>query len=177
MVIEFIRILHRLWRISEENSRNYRLMIKFDVSKGIIKAEDNNPSPHLEFIFSISNFSIFDFKIKKITMHAFYNNMFGSELDLGAPTTTIEKMEVNHQTPNVNGAKIQLHPDFINSLKMLKKQAHNESIKISIDGEIDFTGDKEFNWDGSERSDFLPSEKTIFVLEIPVRDIRITQLI
>ncbi|MDP3103521.1 MAG: hypothetical protein Q8M95_02820 [Candidatus Methanoperedens sp.] len=153
--------LTRLKEISKENANYYISMIEFNTIEGVIKAEDQTPSPSLEFTFLIFNLSIFDFKTKKITMRATYEGY-----DLGTPIPTIEEMEVTHQQRSNNSAKLQLHTHFITSLKSLKKEGKKNSIIICLtDVKIDFIGDIQFqkSWGN-----------TYFELEIPMDRIYVT---
>lgn len=160
--------LTRLKEISKENLNKYSSMIEFNSMEGVIKAEDNNPSPSLEFTFLILNFSIFDFKTKKITMRAIYEDISGRECELGTPIPAIEEMEVTHQQHSNNSAKLQpLHTNFITLLKSLKKEGKKNSIRIRLkDVKIDFIGDKQFpkSW----------GYDTYFELEIPIKNIHVT---
>ncbi|MCZ7355805.1 MAG: hypothetical protein O8C66_12025 [Candidatus Methanoperedens sp.] len=160
--------LTRLKEIRNENLNKYSSMIEFNSMLGVIKAEDNNPSPSLEFTFVILNFSIFDFKTKKITMRAIYEDISGHEYELGTPIPAIEEMEVTHQQHSKNSAKLQpLHTNFITILKSLKKESKKNSIRIRLnDVKIDFIGDKQLSksW----------GYNTYFELEIPIKDIHVT---
>ncbi|MBU4374138.1 MAG: hypothetical protein KJ714_06800 [Euryarchaeota archaeon] len=155
----FIRLLPRLRIISEENSRNYESMIEFLPYNGSIEAEDNNTSPYLEFHFSISNFSIFDFKTKEIAMNIFYEGY-----DFGTFKVPKE-IEVPRQQIKYSSAKLQ--PLYINCIHLLKSLKKNKEdyIKICIKNlKIDFTGDKKF---------CKPWKDPVY-LEIPMKNIRVT---
>lgn len=168
-ILNFGKLTCLLWIISKENSKNYKSMIDFRPYNGSIKADDNNPSPYLDFSYSIPNLSIFDFKTKKIAMHAFYK-----EYELIPPIEINEKMEITHQTHHNNGhVKHPLQQNFIDELKLLKSRRNECFIEIIIrDVIIDFGGAKEF------RKSWEPplDERTEFVLKIPMGNIYISLL-
>ncbi len=89
------------------------------------------------------------------------------EYDLGPPLETTEIMEVPHQQKVDFRMKLILHTNFINSLKLLKKEGREKSIRFELrDVKIDFTGDREFRkaW----------GYNTYFELEVPIEDIRVS---
>ncbi len=163
----FLRELPRLWRISDENSRNYESMIDFKIDHSIfidsissydfIKAGDNISSPRLNFKYLITNYSIFDFEIQKIDMQIRYNND-----DLGSPVTT-EGFVLPHQKIISGEAKLeQLHPNFISKLKI--EIIGKEKLFFDIRNvNIFLTGDKEFH---------KPCGN--FMLEIPIKRVNVS---
>lgn len=160
----FLRQLHRLWTICGENSQNYRSMIEFCPYRGSIRGEDSNISPYMEFSFSISNFSMFDFETNSIGMDVVYNdNILKTITDADIE---LLHMEVPHQEHNSNHVKIQpLSKNFIDRLKKLKAEGKECSVTIDLQNlKIDFIGDREFR----------KSWHDVFKLEIPMESISVT---
>jgi hypothetical protein len=160
----FFRLLHRLWIICGENSQNYRSMIEFRPSRGSIRGENSNISPYMEFSFSISNFSIFDFESNSISMDVVYNNNILKTLTNA--DMELSHMKIHHQGYNANHVRIQpLSNHFIDMLKKIKAEGIERSVTIELQNlKIDFIGDREFrkSWHNG------------FKLEISMESIRVT---
>ncbi|MFZ2412061.1 MAG: hypothetical protein WAW23_10855 [Candidatus Methanoperedens sp.] len=133
----------RLRNISEENSKNLISMIDFDpnyTNDIYIQAGDNNPSPHLEMKFSITNRSLFDLKVKKIHIRIYLDSV-GEVGEINE----FNEMNLPHQQIVSDRLKLQLHPNFINILKSLKKEGKKNLLRFNLsDVQIDFEGDRKF---------------------------------
>lgn len=188
--LNFIKLLPRLWTIGVENSQNYKSsLIHFNINRdnfldsissfqGII-AGNNIVRPHLKFRFSITNYSIFDFKIQKVAMRVLYHN---SDLNLitnegitfdEAKSTLISPGDLlqplKHQRTIYGEAKCDLSQKCIDQLKKELKEIEEQkkekllNFKLS-EVELYFTGDKEFRWTWAENRR----------LEIPVKRIDVS---
>ncbi|MFZ3167498.1 MAG: hypothetical protein WA130_07765 [Candidatus Methanoperedens sp.] len=133
-----------LKEIFDENTKNFSSMIDFNlhnINDIYINAGENVPSPNLEFSFFISNRSLFDFKVKKISMKIDLEN-FG---ELGEINTS-DIIDLAHQQIHIDRLKLQLHPHTIIIFKSLKKESKKTLLKITLRNiKIDFEGDKEFS--------------------------------
>jgi len=113
--------------ISEENSNNIEKMIDFDPCRKcycpIVKASNLNLSPHIEFNFYITNRSIFDFKIEKISMNIHdQDNNYIDKID------DSNEIDLPHQQVKPSNFKYRLDPKFIAKLKSLKEKCESQFI-------------------------------------------------
>jgi len=160
----FISLLPRLRKVSEENSQNFSSMIDFNIDYSIFQngtypfVDTIVSNPYFQFRYSITNHSIYDFKIDKIDMQILYQND-----KLGSPITE-EGLDLPHQRTIFSEAKLEkLHSNFINKLKIEKKE--KEKLFFNIDNiKIYFIRDKKFHKDIGN-----------FQLEIPINRMRISQ--
>ncbi|PWB50646.1 MAG: hypothetical protein C3F06_11270 [Candidatus Methanoperedenaceae archaeon] len=151
--------LSNLKKISEENSNNYKSMVDFNIIDPNIQAGDNEPSPHLQFTYYISNRSIFDLKIKKIRIKLYLNN-YG---ELGVVNGS-DIFDLPHQQKHHDQYELQLHSNTIEILKKLKKEDSRNSIEIEFrDIKLDFEGDKVFS-----------TSPHSFRFEMPMKKINVT---
>ncbi len=120
-LIVFIQLVPRLWMISSENTHEYEKMIDFvpcyKCSYPVIKASDSALSPSIEFNFSITNCSIFDFKIEKISMNVHDNNDYRDDI-----RTVAKDIDLPHQQVIKRSCKLELNPKFIENLKSFKEK-------------------------------------------------------
>ncbi|CAG0969900.1 hypothetical protein METP2_01329 [Methanosarcinales archaeon] len=126
--------------IIKENSSNYESMIEPSFHNGFIRAEDTFPAPYLEVRYAITNRSIFDFKIKRISMTIVDQN---SGYTLGQIETP-KNIDLPHQRTINDQSQLQLHPNFISQLKSIKKEGKSlyitlEAVKIDLIGYKGFT--------------------------------------
>ena len=143
--------LNKLRTIGNENSQNYQSMIDFYPSNLYVDALDSTGSPYLGFQFNITNRTIFDFETKQFIMKV---HSYNSEIGL---IEISRKIDLPHQQIVNTDFKVSLHPNFINKLKLVKKEGKPLQFQLR-NIKIDFTGDKEFY----RRGDFdleIPNDK------------------
>jgi hypothetical protein len=128
-LIVFIPLLPRLLKISYENSRDYEKMIDFDpCNKGkgnypYIKASDSTLS-HIEFYFYITNRSIFNFKIERISMNILDQNYITID-----KIDEAKEIDLPHQQVSIQSSfRRALPSDFIAKLKSLKEKCESQQI-------------------------------------------------
>lgn len=126
-IINPIFNFRKLWIISVENSRDYEKMIDFDPCRKcdcpIIKASDL--SPHIDFSFYITNRTIIDFKIKKISMNILDQD--GSYID----KFEAKEIDLPHQQIIPSNFKHKLNQKFIDKLKSLKEKCESQWIILN----------------------------------------------
>ena len=142
--------LSNLEKIKEENSTQYESMIDLAINhlnNTYIDANDNTPSPKLEFSVLITNRSLFDLKVKKINMKV---NLEHSGV-LG-DIETHKLLDLPHQQNISHHLELQLHPNTINILKSIKKDNKENLVKfvlrnitMDFEGEIEFTKHMPYN--------------------------------
>lgn len=149
--------LNKLRTISNENSKNYQSMIDIYPSNLYVIAYDDLPSPHLEFQINFTNRSIFDYKTK----HFFMRVLSRDESSEIGQIEISREINLPHQQIASTGFKVTLHPNFVNKLKLLKKECKSLQIQL-LDIKIDLSGDKEFYRGGT------------FNLKMPYEEINVT---
>lgn len=163
-LIVFARELPSLWNISMKNSQNYESMIDFNIDYSIFQigsysfVDTNDSNPYFRFQYSVTNHSIYDFKIDKIDMQILYQ---GNKL---GPRITKEGSDLPHQKTIFSETKLEgLHINVINKLKSEIKD--KEKLLFQIDDiKIYFIGDKKFHKNYGNHS-----------MEIPINRMRINQ--
>ncbi len=137
----FMQLLPRLYMISNESSRDYEKMVDFEpcpkCNYPIIKASDSTSSLHMKFYFSITNRSIFDFKVEKISMDIRDQNYsHNDKIDKS------KEIDLPHQQVIEDSFIYELPLSFIAELKSLKEK--RESLWIILENVNIYLNNKKF---------------------------------